>query len=263
LASLLRKNWNFGVTPSALDGLAFDWPEWGSPPPAAPARLQGLGEQALRARSDLAGAIEEYAAAENRLHQAVVRQYPQFQLSPGYYWDHGIAKFPFDVGFTLPLFNRSEGEIAQARAAREVAGQRMLAVQAEIIGAIAAAERGEQVAHANLAAAEHGFDAARRQREHAALSLRLAALPQARTPPRNSPCCAVSLKLRRCARIAGGTQRARDALRAAVGAGTDLARPLPAGDHRSCSMNPYVRRFALLATVAALTFSSTAFAPIR
>jgi hypothetical protein len=63
-----------------------------------------------------------------------VRQYPQFQLSPGYYWDHGIAKFPFDVGFTLPLFNRSEGEIAEARAAREVAGQRMLAV-GEIIGA--------------------------------------------------------------------------------------------------------------------------------
>jgi Outer membrane protein len=102
-----------------------------------------------------------------------VRQYPQFQLSPGYYWDHGIAKFPFDVGFTLPLFNRSEGEIAEARAAREVAGQRMLAVQAEIIGTIAGAERAEQAALANVAVAERGYDAARRQREHAALSLRL------------------------------------------------------------------------------------------
>ena len=162
-----------GVPPSALDGLEFDWADWGSPPPATPDSLQQLGEQALRARSDLAGAIDEYAAAETRLHQAVVRQYPQFQLSPGYYWDHGIAKFPFDVGFTLPLFNRSEGEIAEARAARELAGQRMLAVQAEIIGAIAAAERAEQVAQANVAAAERGFDAARRQRQNAALSLRL------------------------------------------------------------------------------------------
>jgi outer membrane protein TolC len=157
----------------ALDGLAFDWIDWGSPPPAAPTRLQELNEQALRTRSDLAGAIDEYAAAETRLHQAVVRQYPQFQLSPGYYWDHGIAKFPFDVGFTLPLFNRSEGEIAEARAAREVAGQRMLALQAEIIGAVVAAERVEKVAQANVAAAERGFDAARRQRENAALSLRL------------------------------------------------------------------------------------------
>jgi len=162
-----------GVPPSALDGLEFDWADWGSPPPATPDSLQQLVEQALRARSDLAGAIGESAAAETRLHQAVVRQYPQFQLSPGYYWDHGIAKFPFDVGFTVPLFNRSEGEIAEARAARELAGQRMLAVQAEIIGAIAAAERAEQVAQANVAAAERGFDAARRQRQNAALSLRL------------------------------------------------------------------------------------------
>jgi len=73
----------------------------------------------------------------------------------------------------LPLFNRSEGEIAEARAAREVAGRRMLAVQAEIIGAIEAAERAEKVAQANVAAAERGFDAARRQRENAALTLRL------------------------------------------------------------------------------------------
>ena len=162
-----------GVAPPALDGVAFEWTEWGSPPPATPARLQGAREQALRARSDLAAAIDDYAAAETRLHQAIVRQYPQFQLSPGYYWDHGIAKFPFDVGFTLPLFNRSEGEIAEARAAREVAGRRMLSVQAEIIGAIEAAGRAEKVAQANVDVAERGFDAARRQRENAALSLRL------------------------------------------------------------------------------------------
>jgi CRISPR system Cascade subunit CasA len=162
-----------GVPPSALDDTAFEWADWGRPPLAVPAQLQAASELALRARSDLAGAIDEYAAAETRLHQAVVRQYPQFQLSPGYYWDHGIAKFPFDVGFTLPLFNRSQGEIAEARAAREVAGQRMLAVQAAIIGAIAAAERGESVAEASVDAAERGLEAARRQREHAALSLRL------------------------------------------------------------------------------------------
>ena len=162
-----------GVPPSALDDAAFEWADWGTPPPATPDQLQVAGEQALRVRPDLAAAIDEYAAAETRLHQAVVRQYPQFQLSPGYYWDHGIAKFPFDVGFTLPLFNRSQGEIAEARGAREVAGQRMLAVQAAIIGAIGAAERGERVARASVDAAERGLEGARRQREHAALSLRL------------------------------------------------------------------------------------------
>jgi cobalt-zinc-cadmium efflux system outer membrane protein len=219
-----------GVTPTALDGLAFDWADWGSPPPAPTSDMQGLGEQALRARSDLAAAIDDYAAAENRLHQAVVHQYPQFQLSPGYYWDHGIAKFPFDVGFTMPLFNRSEGEIAEARASREVAGQRMLAVQAEIIGAIAAAERAELVAQSSVAAAERGFDAARRQREHAALSLRLGGIAA------SEDTAAELLVLRSQLEVAqtrAQLQAARNALEDALhaplsGPELNLASPLPA-----------------------------------
>lgn len=162
-----------GIVPSALDGVAIDWPDWGRPPVADAGASNQLRDQALRSRADLSAALDAYAAAENKLHQAVLRQYPQLQLSPGYYWDHGVAKFPFDVGFTLPLFNRSQGEIAEARAAREVAAQRMLAVQAEIIGAIAAAERSERVAQDSVDAAGRGLDAARRQRQNAALSLRL------------------------------------------------------------------------------------------
>ncbi len=218
-----------GVTPTALDGMAFDWADWGSPPPAPPSNLQGLGEQALRARSDLAAAIDDYAVAENRLHQAVVHQYPQFQLSPGYYWDHGIAKFPFDVGFTLPLFNRSEGEIAEARAAREVAGQRMRSVQAEIIGAIAAAERGEQVAQASVAAAERGFDAARRQREHAALSLRLGGIAASEDTAAEILVLRSQLEV---AQMRAQLQAARNALEDALhaplsGPELNLASPLP------------------------------------
>jgi outer membrane protein TolC len=49
----------------------------------------------------------------------------------------------------------------------------MLAVQADIIGAIAAAERNERVAQDSVDAAARGLDAARRQRQNAALSLRL------------------------------------------------------------------------------------------
>jgi outer membrane protein TolC len=162
-----------GVVPSALDGVVVDWPDWGEPPAADAGAAKQLRDQALRSRSDLSAALDAYAVAENKLHQAVLRQYPQFQLSPGYYWDHGVAKFPLDVGFTLPLFNQSQGEIAEARVAREVAAQRMLAVQADIIGAIAAAERNERVAQDSVDAAARGLDAARRQRQNAALSLRL------------------------------------------------------------------------------------------
>lgn len=218
-----------GVAPAALDEVALTWADWGGPQPASPAMLQSSSEQALRARSDLAAAIDDYAAAETRLHQAVVRQYPQFQLSPGYYWDHGIAKFPFDVGFTLPLFNRSEGEIAEARAARELAAQRMLALQAEIIGNIAAAERGERVALASVEAAERGLDAARRQRDNSALSLRLGGI--AATEDTAAEILALRSELevvQMRAQLQAARNTLEDALHAPLsGPELELANPLP------------------------------------
>lgn len=218
-----------GVAPAALDGVAFDWADWGEPQPASPVILRSASEQALRARSDLAAAIDDYAAAETRLHQAVVRQYPQFQLFPGYYWDHGIAKFPLDVGFTLPLFNQSQGEIAEARAAREVAGQRMLALQAEIIGAIAAAERGERVAQASVDAAERGSGAARRQRENAALSLRLGGIAASEDTAAEIVALRSQLEV---AQMRAQLQAARNALEDALhaplsGPELNFANPLP------------------------------------
>jgi outer membrane protein, heavy metal efflux system len=137
-----------GIPPRALDGLAVEWPDWGEPPVMEVTQLDTLREQALVSRTDLRIAIDEYAAAEARLRLAVARQYPQLALQPGFYWDHGIAKFPFDVSFELPL-NRNRGEIAEARAGREVAGQHMLAVQADIYGEIAEAERSETIARSS------------------------------------------------------------------------------------------------------------------
>ena len=163
-----------GLPPQALDGVAFAWPDWGKPPPLSEDARRGVREQALLSRADLGRAIGEYAAAEARLRQSIARQYPQFVLSPGYYWDHGIAKFPFDVGFTLP-FNGNQGEIAEARAGRELAGQRILALQADIYGEIAAAERQENIAREGADAAERQLEAARRGKRTADLSVRLGA----------------------------------------------------------------------------------------
>ena len=163
-----------GLPPQALDGVTFAWPDWGEPPPVDEATQRTMHEQALLSRADLGAAIGEYAVAETQLRQSIARQYPQFELSPGYYWDHGIAKFPFDVSFTLP-FNGNRGEIGEARAAREVAAQRMLALQAGIYGAIVAAERAERIARASTDAAERQLQAARRQQQSAELGFRLGA----------------------------------------------------------------------------------------
>jgi cobalt-zinc-cadmium efflux system outer membrane protein len=163
-----------GLSPQALDGVNFTWPDWGEPPPVDEDQLRETREQALLSRADLGVAIGGYAVAETKLKQAVARQYPQFELGPGYYWDHGIAKFPFDVSFTLP-FNRNQGEIAEARAGRELAGQRMLALQADIYGEIAAAERAERIARTSTDAAERQLETTRRQKQQADLGLRLGA----------------------------------------------------------------------------------------
>ncbi|MDP9085016.1 MAG: TolC family protein, partial [Pseudomonadota bacterium] len=163
-----------GLPPEALDEISFVWPDWGAPPPIDAERQHQAREKALLSRADLAVAVGDYAQAETKLQQSIARQYPQFVLGPGYYWDHGIAKFPFDVGFALPL-NRNKGEIAEARAAREVAGRRMLAVQAGIYGDIAAAERAEFVARASAEAAERQLAIAQRQKQQSDLGLRLGA----------------------------------------------------------------------------------------
>jgi cobalt-zinc-cadmium efflux system outer membrane protein len=166
-----------GVPPPALaelkDGL--DWPEWGAPPALDAARLAAAREQALLTRADLAAAIAEYAAAEKRLQLAVARQYPELVLSPGYYWDHGISKFPLDLAFELPLLNQHRGEIAEARAARELAGEKMLALQAQIDGDIEAAKREEDLARQAAAAAARRAQCLQRQAQNADLALRLGA----------------------------------------------------------------------------------------
>ncbi|GAC1671409.1 MAG: hypothetical protein NVS9B2_18150 [Steroidobacteraceae bacterium] len=163
-----------GLPPQALDGLNFAWQDWGEPPAVDEDTRRETREQALLSRADLGQAIVMYAAAETKLKLAVARQYPAFELSPGYYWDHGVAKFPFNVGFTLPL-NRNQGEIAEARAGREAAGQRILAVQADIYGEIAAAERAEVIDRASVETAQRRLYATRRQKQSADLGFRLGA----------------------------------------------------------------------------------------
>jgi len=163
-----------GLPPRALDGVPVTWPDWGEPPPANEDELRGLREQALLSRTDVGMAMSDYAAAEAKLQLAVARQYPEYTISPGFYWDHGTPKFPFDVSFALP-FNGNKGEIAEALAGRNLAGSHMLAVQANVYEDIAAAERAEGIERASMEAAEHQLASARRQEQQAELGLRLGA----------------------------------------------------------------------------------------
>lgn len=161
-----------GFPPDTLNTLQFAWPDWGVPPPLSEEERGEARERALLSRSDLSAAIGDYSITEAQFKLAVKRQYPQLTLGPGYYWDHGVSKFPLDVGFTVPL-NGNKGEIAEARAARDVAGKRMLALQADIYGEIASAERAEHLARASTDTAERRLENARRQAAQSELSLHL------------------------------------------------------------------------------------------
>src|SRR3569833_4142230 len=151
-----------GFPPDTLDGMQFAWPDWGAPPAISDEEGRGVRERALLSRSDLAAALGEYSIAEAHFKLAEKRQNPQLTLQPGYYWDHGVSKLPFDLGFTLPL-NGNKGEIAEARAARDIAGKRMLALQADIYGEIAAAERSEHLARDSTDSAVRRRGGARRR----------------------------------------------------------------------------------------------------
>jgi outer membrane protein TolC len=148
-----------GLPAAALDGLVVSWDDWGAPVAVEANTLGELRERALLSRPDLGAAIGEYAVAEQSLRLAIARQYPGFTLEPGYYWDHGIAKWPFDLGFTLPL-NGNKGEIGEARAARELAARRMLALQVDIETQLSAAQRAEQVDREAVDLARRRIDAA-------------------------------------------------------------------------------------------------------
>lgn len=161
-----------GLPPDTLDGVQFVWPDWGTPPPVGEEESHALHEEALLSRTDLQAAIGEYSITEAQFKLAVQRQYPQLQIGPGYYWDHGVSKFPLDLGFTLPL-NGNHGEIAEARAARDLAGKRMLALQADIYGEIASAERAERLARTSTETAERRLQNARQQAAKGEISLRL------------------------------------------------------------------------------------------
>ena len=202
-----------GLPPQALDGLQLDWPDWGAPPPVGADTLQAARTTALLSRADLSAAIDDYAEAENELRQAVARQYPQITPTPGYYWDHGINKFPLNVGLTLPLFNRNRGEIAEARAGRELAGQRMLALQDSIYGQIAGAERAEAIARDNEQAAQQRLDRAQEQLRQATLGLRLGAIDRSEQLAAGIAATRAQLEL---LQMQARWQSARDALEDAV-----------------------------------------------
>ena len=95
-----------------------------------------IQQQALLSRTDILGALDEYAAAEATLRLEIAKQYPDVHLNPGYQFDQGEHKWSLGISVDLPLFNRNQGPIAEAEARREEAAARFNELQAKVLAEI-------------------------------------------------------------------------------------------------------------------------------
>ena len=143
-----------GVPIAALDNVALALDEFGRVPGIKALPSQALRRDALLHRPDLLAALAEYQASEAALKLEVARQYPDLTLSPGLLWDAGQAKWSLGLSLVLPLLNRNEGPIAEARARREQAAANVLLIQTRAIGEVEQAWAGYRAALEKLRSAD-------------------------------------------------------------------------------------------------------------
>ena len=108
--------------------------------PSASLDVPAAARTAALTRRDVLRAVVDYDLAESALRLEIAKQYPEVRIGPGYTYDHGVAKLPFNLGLTLPPQDLNRAAIAQAEAKRAEAGRSLEAVQAATLSAIDAAD---------------------------------------------------------------------------------------------------------------------------
>jgi outer membrane protein TolC len=154
---------SLGLSVSALDGVevASDFTERA----ANDLTSTEARRIALRGRSDILGALSDYAAAEAELRLQIAKQLPDVHLNPGYQFDLGDNKWTLGITFELPVLNQNQGPIAEARARREEAAAHFAELQAKVIGEIDRAVAAHRVAREQLGTSDSMLAAQRQQRQ--------------------------------------------------------------------------------------------------
>ncbi len=135
-----------GLSRTALTGVRINWDTGTNLPPALNA--SEARKLALVARSDIRGALADYAAAEADLQLEIAKQYPDVHLSPGYQYNQGDNQWTLGLSVELPVLNQNQGPIASAAAKRQLAAAKFLAVQARVISDLDRAVAAWQLAQA-------------------------------------------------------------------------------------------------------------------
>ncbi len=101
-------------------------------PPSNDDLLVWRAEAALR-RRDVLRAVADYDVAEQALKLEVAKQYPDVQLGPGYTFERGQHKIPFDLTLVLPPRDLNRANIRSAEAKRAQAAAKLDAAQAAVL----------------------------------------------------------------------------------------------------------------------------------
>lgn len=161
-----------GVPATALQGVKLDFDAFDRLPPVADLPSVELRRAALLSRADVLAALADYEVAQAALQREVARQYPDISLGPGYTWDAGQVKWSLGLSLVLPLFDRNEGPIAEAKARREAAAASFRAVQARAIAELDEALAGYGHALATVETADALLRGQRRTERAAAAAFR-------------------------------------------------------------------------------------------
>lgn len=107
-------------------------------PEAAPplAELPTWRRDAAVSRRDVLRAVADYDIAEQALKLQVATQYPAVSIGPTYFYDHGVQKYPLDIGLALPPWDLNRNAIRHAEAARAAAGRSLELAQANVLAAV-------------------------------------------------------------------------------------------------------------------------------
>jgi outer membrane protein TolC len=125
---------SIGVPASALNDVTIDFPSLR--PADTELASTEMRTQALHTRPDILAALAEYAASQSALQLEIAKQYPDVHLGTGYQWDQGEHKWSLGIGMELPVLNRNQGPIAEAKAKRTEAAARFEAAQAKALAEI-------------------------------------------------------------------------------------------------------------------------------
>jgi cobalt-zinc-cadmium efflux system outer membrane protein len=122
-----------GIPVAGLDGAEFSLSDMDTPPAAESLSADQVQRDAVLNRLGIRRSLAQYAAAEAAVHSEIAKQYPNFNIGPGYTYEERNSFFTVGFSTSLPIFNRNQGPIAEAEGRRKEAAAAFVQMQAQVI----------------------------------------------------------------------------------------------------------------------------------